>query len=371
MTASKLFRVESFVAGLAIKAPCRVATAAPVVLSGIQTVNGHVGQEGDRILVKDQVDPIENGIYTMEISAWRRDGDFDGSRDVVGGTLVPVWDNGTSTIVQWQVDGEPTKVTPDIDAITFSEWFNPGAGSEVDTLQTVCSRGNTTTTDIEIHSGRFLILKNSDNTVEADMRLNDFEQAFPFLEVYGDVAVEVVRFNFPGWFTGSGLYIGGGGTRRLAFYGYGDAVQGSIDHDTGNNITLTALNDYNLILGGQFNINGYPIADFTVQHESVSSAAGALALDYDLGQSKDLTLTENITSLTFTNLPAVTNKLLQYEIEIRQDGATAYTIAWPGNVQFVGGTEPDLSTLGSKHLVHLRSRDSSGTWLLTHAAEFA
>jgi hypothetical protein len=371
MTASKLYRVESFVQGLAIKAPCRVATDAPVVLSGIQTVNGHVGQEGDRILVKDQVDPVENGVYTMEISAWRRDGDFDGSRDVVGGTLVPVWDNGTSSIVQWQVDGEPAKVTPDIDAINFSEFYNPGSSVEVDTLQTVCSRGNTTTTDIEIQSGRFLILKNSDNSVEADMRLNDFEQAFPFLEVYGDVDVEVVRFNFPGWFTGSGVFIGGGGTRSLAFYGYGDAVSGSIAQDGSNNIRITSLGDFELQASGDFDMRDSAFRDFTVKHQSVASAANALAISYAAGQSFNLTLTENITSFSLTNLPIATGDLLQMEGEIIQDGTTAYTITWPGSFEFAGGTAPDLSTLGSKHLVHMRSRDDGTTWLLTHVAEFS
>ena len=74
MTALKNFRVDSFVSGLAIKAPVLVASSAALTLSGEQTVNSRVLVVGDRVLVKDQVDPIENGIYNVETSAWQRAG---------------------------------------------------------------------------------------------------------------------------------------------------------------------------------------------------------------------------------------------------------------------------------------------------------
>lgn len=90
MVATKNFRVDSFVAGLAIKAPCIAFSNANLALSGEQTVNGVAVVEGDRVLVKDQTDGIENGIYNVETSAWARAGDFDGNRDVVRGTLVVI-----------------------------------------------------------------------------------------------------------------------------------------------------------------------------------------------------------------------------------------------------------------------------------------
>jgi hypothetical protein len=45
---------------------------------------------GDRCLVKDQTDPIENGIYNVEQNAWNRAADWDGNRDVARGTLIGV-----------------------------------------------------------------------------------------------------------------------------------------------------------------------------------------------------------------------------------------------------------------------------------------
>lgn len=108
MVATKKFRVDSFVASLAIKAPCVTHSTVNLTLSGLQTVNGVVLAEGDRVLVKDQTDASENGIYEVETSAWVRAGDFDGSRDATNGTLVivaigtavTIWDcTGTNPIV--------------------------------------------------------------------------------------------------------------------------------------------------------------------------------------------------------------------------------------------------------------------------------
>ena len=90
MTSTQNFRVNSFLASLAVKAPCVVVTSEAITLSGEQTVNSVAVTEGDRVLVKDQADASENGIWEVETSAWTRAGDFDGNRDVVNGTIVVV-----------------------------------------------------------------------------------------------------------------------------------------------------------------------------------------------------------------------------------------------------------------------------------------
>ena len=88
MTATKIFRVDGLVAGLGFKAPVIAVTNAAITLSGEQTVNSVAVTEGDRVLVKDQDDAADNGIYEVETGAWTRAGDWDGNRDVVNGTLV-------------------------------------------------------------------------------------------------------------------------------------------------------------------------------------------------------------------------------------------------------------------------------------------
>ena len=88
--------------GQAIKNPCAAVSNSNLTLSGEQTVSSVAVTAGDRVLVKDQTDATENGVYTCETGAWIRALDFDGQRDVVNGTVVTL---GTALgeLVQYQV----------------------------------------------------------------------------------------------------------------------------------------------------------------------------------------------------------------------------------------------------------------------------
>lgn len=124
MTAIKNFRVDSFVSGLAFKAPCIINSIANLTLSAEQTVNSVAVVVGDRVLVMAQTDPIENGIYNVETSAWQRSGDFDGARDATRGTQVSVLAaSGADNI--YQLDSA-NPVVIDVDAINWS--LRPAAG---------------------------------------------------------------------------------------------------------------------------------------------------------------------------------------------------------------------------------------------------
>jgi hypothetical protein len=76
--------------GLAYKRPCRVATTANITLSGLQTIDTVTVVADDRVLVKDQTDPTENGIYVASTGDWERAKDFDGVFDVIDGSQVYV-----------------------------------------------------------------------------------------------------------------------------------------------------------------------------------------------------------------------------------------------------------------------------------------
>ena len=97
-------RIAGLQASVAIKAPCRVATTANITLSGLQTVDGIALAAGDRVLVKDQTDAKENGIYVAAATAWSRARDFNGARDAVQGTILTVTSGTTN-------GGEIFKVT--------------------------------------------------------------------------------------------------------------------------------------------------------------------------------------------------------------------------------------------------------------------
>ena len=77
-----------------IKKSVRVATTASITLSNTQTVDGVVLAIGDRVLVKNQTNGSQNGVYTVATGAWIRADDADESAEVTPGLTVPV-ESGT------------------------------------------------------------------------------------------------------------------------------------------------------------------------------------------------------------------------------------------------------------------------------------
>jgi len=90
-------------AGLAIKVPCVTATTANIALAAEQTIDGVAVVENDRVLVKDQSDAVENGVYDVSTGDWRRSPDFDGINDVTEGTLIPVNGGVNNSSTMWKV----------------------------------------------------------------------------------------------------------------------------------------------------------------------------------------------------------------------------------------------------------------------------
>jgi hypothetical protein len=74
-----------------------VATTGNITLSGEQTIDGFL-TSSSRVLVKDQTDPTENGIYVSGSGAWVRSEDMDNSptAEVVNGVIIPRVQNSAS-----------------------------------------------------------------------------------------------------------------------------------------------------------------------------------------------------------------------------------------------------------------------------------
>ena len=96
-------RLAGVTASLASKSPVRAATTANITLSGEQTIDGVAVVADDRVLVKDQTDGIENGIYDAKSGAWVRSLDFDGTRDVRSGTFVVVASGTAGAGTLWRI----------------------------------------------------------------------------------------------------------------------------------------------------------------------------------------------------------------------------------------------------------------------------
>jgi len=72
-----------------IKAPVKTSTTTNIVLFGTgQTLNGVVTTTADRVLVKDQIVPGQNGIYMVGADAWERTTDMNAADDLANGQLV-------------------------------------------------------------------------------------------------------------------------------------------------------------------------------------------------------------------------------------------------------------------------------------------
>ena len=77
--------VDGVAAGLDIKGSCRAGTTANITLSGLQTIDGVVLVAGNRVLVKNQTNASENGIYTVvDAGAWTRTPDMDQPAEFAG-----------------------------------------------------------------------------------------------------------------------------------------------------------------------------------------------------------------------------------------------------------------------------------------------
>ena len=112
-------RRYGIVGSVAFKAPVTAASTGNLTLSGTQTVNTVVLASGDRVLVKDQTDSSENGIYDVDTSSWTRAYDFNGNYDIKRGTLVYVTQGSSVGKGLWTVTASDP-ITIDTDDITFA-----------------------------------------------------------------------------------------------------------------------------------------------------------------------------------------------------------------------------------------------------------
>lgn len=85
-----LDRIGNVPEGLGVKAPCLVATTAAITLSGLQTIDAVAVPANARVLVKDQADGRQNGVYQASTGLWSRPNDCHGNEELIGGTLVSV-----------------------------------------------------------------------------------------------------------------------------------------------------------------------------------------------------------------------------------------------------------------------------------------
>lgn len=100
---------------------------------------------------------------------------------------------------------------------------------------------------------------------------------------------------------------------------------------------------------------------------AVTSASGVLTLDASTGDYFTTTLTENVTSLLFTNLTGAGygHSLM---LRITQHASSPKTFAWPASFKWVGGAAGTISATNSAvDVIAMTTFDNGASWNVTLA----
>ncbi len=114
------------------KEPVRLASTANLALSGLLTVDSVVAEVGDRVLVKNQTDPRENGIYTASEGVWYRAPDSNRMGVLRAGMKVAVQEGATQGGDVWSL----TTDRPDLgeDDIEYVFYLSTTLTSDINAL---------------------------------------------------------------------------------------------------------------------------------------------------------------------------------------------------------------------------------------------
>lgn len=127
---------KSLTEAFSAKTSVRAASTGNLVLSGTQTVDGVVLAAGDRVLVKDQAVPAQNGIYIVSAGAWSRATDSDHWGKFIGAdvTVSEGTANGRS---QWLSTARAGAGVLDTTSLTFAKL----SGATTSSLAALASNG--------------------------------------------------------------------------------------------------------------------------------------------------------------------------------------------------------------------------------------
>ncbi|WP_448191443.1 hypothetical protein [Azospirillum sp. sgz301742] len=161
--ASKQY-VDNALAGWFAKQPVKLATTANITLSGAQTIDGVAAVAGDRVLVKSQTAPAENGVYVVASGAWSRASDFNLWAEIPG-AFVFVNQGSANGDRAWVCTADAGG-TLDSTAIGFSQFMGTGAyqasSAELSGLSALSAAGMVARTGAGAYAARTVAAAGSD-----------------------------------------------------------------------------------------------------------------------------------------------------------------------------------------------------------------
>lgn len=299
------------------KESCRVATTANITLSGEQTIDSVSVVTGDRVLVKDQSTASENGVYVCDSGSWPRADDADTSDKVTAGMFTLVTEGGISADTLWVLTTNDP-ITLGTTGLSFSQLSGSGATTFLGLTDTPSS-----------YSGQTLKF----------VRVNAGETALEFATPAGGGDV-----TGPASATDNALV--------------------RFDGTSGTSIQNSAwtLDDSGVMNAADGVLQRPEIKDYAETRATPSSSAGTLTLDMTTANVFEVTLTENVTTLTISNPPA-SGKAGSLTLILKQDATGGRTFAWPASVKSAGGTDPTISSAANAIDIYtLLTTDAGTTW---------
>lgn len=230
--------VDSVVQGLDIKGSVRVATTGNITLTNVQTIDGINVLANDRVLVKNQSDGTQNGIYVVSATAWVRAADMAAGSSAAG-AFVFVEEGTTNADSGWvcttNLGGPDTVGT---DALAFAQFS--GAG------QVIAGNGLTKTGNsidvVTANSGRIVV--NADNIDLATTGVTAGTYTKVTVDAYGRVttATSIAAADLPSSIDATKI---GGGLVDNTEFGYlngvTSAIQTQLDNKQPLDSDLTAI----------------------------------------------------------------------------------------------------------------------------------
>ena len=154
--------VDTVAQGLDTKASVVAGTTANIILSGAQTIDGISIVATDRVLVKDQTAPAENGIYIASATAWARASDMSTWAQVPGAYVFI--ETGTTLADTGWVCTSDAGGTLGTTAITWAQFSGAGSGVSSITFGTTGLTPATTTTGAVTVGGTLAIANGGTNS---------------------------------------------------------------------------------------------------------------------------------------------------------------------------------------------------------------
>lgn len=112
--------------------PVRVATTSSLSLQGLATVDDVELEVSDRVLVKDQTDQSQNGIYLASEGKWYRAPDASYTRAINQGVTVHVQEGSVNHDRTYRFDSQDPHVG--IDPIVITYWLSDSIAADLEII---------------------------------------------------------------------------------------------------------------------------------------------------------------------------------------------------------------------------------------------